>query len=184
MNAVKQKTSESSQDACSTDASDQYLTFLLAEEEYGVEILKVQEIMGWEEATPIPNTPDYVSGVVNIRGEIVPVIDLRRRLGLQSIERTAATVVIVVRMQSEEQERTVGLLVDAVSDVYHFDPEQIQATPALVTEMSTEQVRGLATIEKQIVLILDVDRLIDFDEIEVSARPGPAYNTIESEITK
>jgi len=184
MSAARQQTDETNETSHSTDAADQYLTFMLAEEEYAVEILKVQEIMGWEEATPIPNTPDYVAGVVNIRGEIVPVLDLRRRLGLQCAERTDATVVIVVKMNSEEQERTVGLIVDAVSDVYHFDPGQIQATPGLGATDSAEQVRGLATVDEKIVLILDVDRLINFDEIEVSVQSGAACNDIESETAK
>ncbi len=152
------------------DAANQYLTFFVENEEYGVEILRVQEIKGWEQATPIPHTPEHVLGVINIRGEIVPIVDLRRRFGLGSIEHRPTTVIIVVRMLSEEHERTVGLVADAVSEVFHAGAGQIQPTPDLGARVPTDCIRGLATVQQRMVLLLDIDRLLDFSTIEQSDR--------------
>ncbi len=150
------------------DAEDQYLTFMLADEEYGLEILRVQEIKGWEDTTPIPNTPDYVLGVINIRGEIVPIIDLRSRFRLESAPRTPTTVVVVVRIESADQERTIGLVVDAVSDVYRFESEQVQTTPALGEDAKVNCIKGLVAMDNKMVLLVDVDEMIDLDSIRRS----------------
>ena len=148
------------------DAAGQYLTFMLAGEEYGVEILKVQEIKGWTSATPIPNTPPHVLGVLNLRGAVVPIVDLRRRFDLEDIPYGPTTVVIVVKMQSEGHERTVGLVVDAVADVYRLETNEIQPAPDMGTAIHTEFVRGLTTVGEKMVILLDVDRLIDFSALD------------------
>lgn len=140
----------------------QYLTFMLAGEEYGVEILRVQEIKGWDTATPIPNTPEHVLGVLNLRGEIVPVVDLRKRFGLASVPYTNTTVVIVVKMMNEGVERTVGLVVDAVADVYRLENNEVQVPPEMGNGIDTAYLNGLATVKDKMVILLDVDRLVDF----------------------
>ncbi len=150
-------------------AAGQYLTFILAGEEYGVEILRVQEIKGWDAVTPIPNTPEHVLGVLNLRGAIVPIVDLRKRFGLDTVEFGTTSVVIVVRMQHEDQERTVGLVVDAVADVYRLDNNEIQPTPEMGTQIDTRFVRGLAVVGENMVILLDIDNLIDFSETNYSA---------------
>ncbi len=149
----------------SEGAGGQYLTFMLAGEEYGVEILKVQEIKGWSRATPIPRTPAHVLGVMNLRGAVVPIVDMRKRFGLDSIEYGPTTVVIVVRMAHDDQQRTVGLVVDAVADVYRLDGETIQAAPDMGDNRRTEFVNGLATVDEKMVILLDVDRLLDLNDI-------------------
>src|SRR5580698_3872046 len=101
-------------DRTATETSEQYLTFMLAGEEYGVDILRVQEIKGWDKVTRIPHTPDYVLGVINLRGAVVPILDLRRRFGLETVEFGPTTVVIVVRVMNGLTERTVAVVVDAV----------------------------------------------------------------------
>lgn len=146
----------------SNEASGQYLTLMLAGEEYGIEILKVQEIKGWKNATPIPNTPAHILGVLNLRGAVVPIVDLRKRFNLESIPYGPTTVVIVVKIQQNEQERTVGLVVDAVADVYRLENCDIHAPPDMGGTINTEFVRGLATVEEKMVILLDVDRMIDF----------------------
>ncbi len=151
------------------DAAGQYLTFMLAGEEYGVEILKVQEIKGWGTATPIPNTPPHVLGVLNLRGAVVPIVDLRKRFDLESIPYGPTTVVIVVKMQGDGHERTVGLVVDAVADVYRLETDEIQPAPDMGTAIHTEFVRGLATVGDKMVILLEVDRLIDFRSLEAAA---------------
>ena len=116
-------------DKLAAESSEQYLTFMLAGEEYGVDILRVQEIKGWDKVTRIPHTPDYVLGVINLRGAVVPILDLRRRFGLETIAFGPTTVVIVVRVMSGRDERTVGVVVDAVSEVYNVDAADTKPPP-------------------------------------------------------
>ena len=108
---------------------NQYLTFMLAGEEYGVDILRVQEIKGWNSVTPIPNTPKYIKGVINLRGTIVPIIDMRERFNLEVIPYGLTTVVIVLRVESEKGSRIMGVVVDAVSEVYNISAEELKAAP-------------------------------------------------------
>lgn len=144
------------------EGAGQYLTFMLSGEEYGVEILKVQEIKGWDRATPIPNTPDHVLGVLNLRGAVVPIIDLRKQFDLDSVEFGPTTVVIVLKMTHEDQERTVGLVADAVADVYRLESGDIQPAPEMGATILTEYIRGLATVDEKMVILLEIDRLVDF----------------------
>lgn len=154
-------------DAEANSGSSQYLTFMLAGEEYGVEILKVQEIKGWDSVTPIPNTPDHMLGVLNLRGAIVPILDLRKRFSLDDVDFGPTTVVIVVKMQDEDQSRTVGLVVDAVAEVYRLENDSIQPPPEMGIAIHTDFVRGLATVDNEMVILLDVDQLIDFQALDV-----------------
>lgn len=147
----------------------QFLTFMLNGEEYGVDILRVQEIKGWIPTTRIPNTPEYIRGVMNLRGAIVPIIDLRQRFGMPSIDYTATTVVIVLKIQHGGHERTVGFVVDAVSDVYNIAPEQRRDSPDFGAHVHTDFIRALATVEEKMVILLDLDRLMSAEELE----PGP-----------
>ncbi len=149
------------QSSIQTDSTDQYLTFLLADEEYGVDILKVQEIRGWDGATAIPNTPDYVLGVSNLRGMVVPIIDLRKRFQLPNAEFNSSTVEVIVKVVSDAGERTVGLVVDAVSEVYNLPKEAIGKTPDLGGAISTNFVKGLATMDEKMIILLDIDLLIN-----------------------
>ena len=140
--------------------SEQYLTFMLAGEEYGVEILQVQEIKGWDSATHIPNTPAYVRGVINLRGTIVPVIDLRQRFGLDTIEYSRTTVVIVLKIEDGGRDRVSGIIVDAVSDVYNVSEEQRQPAPDFGGQAAGDFVKGLATVGDKIVILLETSELI------------------------
>ena len=150
--------------------TDQYLTFILAEEEYGVDILRVQEIKGWDSVTPIPNTPKYIKGVINLRGTIVPIIDLRQRFKLEEIEYGPMTVVIVLKIISEEKPRTMGIVVDAVSEVYNVATEQMQPPPDFGSVVDIDFVSGLATVNEKMVIILDIDNLLTRGELERAER--------------
>lgn len=167
---MEEKNSEISDDtgAFGDSAGGQYLTFMLAGEEYGVEILKVQEIKGWNTVTPIPNTPEHMLGVLNLRGSIVPIIDMRSRFNLEEIPYGPTTVVIVVKIEDSKQAqaRTVGVVVDAVADVYRLEKKDIQEAPQMGYAINTEFVRGLATVESKMVILLDINKLIDFDDLE------------------
>ena len=142
------------------DGSEQYLTFMLAGEEYGVAILKVQEIKGWDRVTRIPHTPDYVLGVINLRGAVVPILDLRRRLGLGNVEFGPTTVVIVVRVDNGSGERTVGMVVDAVSEVYNVAAAETKPPPDVCGNVNTVFVKALATVQNRMLILLDMERLI------------------------
>lgn len=142
-------------------AGNQYLTFSLANEEYGVDILMVREIMGWGEATPLPNMPSYIKGVINLRGTIIPIVDLRQRFGLESVEYGPTTVVVVVHVGSGAAQKTVGVVVDAVCDVYDIDPDSMSPAPDLGGAFDTEFVTGLATVEDKMIILLDIERLIE-----------------------
>ncbi|MGE3539896.1 MAG: chemotaxis protein CheW [Candidatus Tectimicrobiota bacterium] len=154
--------------AGSSDAR-QYLTFLLADAEYGVDILRVQEIKGWDLVTALPNTPGYVRGVMNLRGTIVPIIDLRQRFGLDTIDYGLTTVVVVVRVMHERGSRIMGLVVDAVSDVYNISDTDMRAAPECANTVSGDCVRGLATVHGKMVIILDIDQLLNAGELAVAA---------------
>jgi purine-binding chemotaxis protein CheW len=139
---------------------DRYLTFILAGQEYGVNILRVQEIKGWSGVTEIPGTPDYVRGVVNLRGSIVPIVDLRRCFGIQSIEYDQTTVVIMLKVTGEREEQTMGFVVDAVSDVYDVGPDQRRPAPDFGDTAQAGFVTALATIADKMVILIDIDRLV------------------------
>ncbi len=148
---------------------NQFLTFLLAGEEYGVDILRVQEIKGWNAATPIPNTPDYIRGVINLRGTIVPIVDLRRRFGLEPMEYGPMTVVIVLKVLHGDKSRVMGVVVDAVSDVYNVQEDALKPAPDFGSVVNVDFVKGLATVEETMVIILDIDHLLNSGELAVMA---------------
>lgn len=150
-----------------TDGSNQYLTFILCGEEYGVDILRVQEIRGWDTVTPIPKTPEYIKGVINIRGTIVPIIDLRQRFGMQAMEYGPMTVVIVLRVISSERERVMGIIVDAVSDTYTISDENLKEAPDFGSAVSVDFVKGLATVDEKMLILLDIDHLLNSGELSI-----------------
>jgi len=140
---------------------NQYLTFLLAGEEYGVDILRVQEIKGWDNVTMIPNTPDYIKGVINLRGTIVPIVDLRARFSLETIPYGITTVVIVLRVNSDNGSRIMGIVVDAVSEVYNISEDALKQAPDFGQAISTDFVMGLGTVDDKMIIVLDIDHLLN-----------------------
>jgi len=141
-----------------TDSS-QYLTFTLGQEEYGVEILKVQEIKGYSAVTPIPNTPAYVKGVVNLRGAIIPIVDLRAKLAMPETTYNQFTVIIVVRVGA----KTVGVVVDTVSDVLNIPSTDVQPTPDFGAQVDARFISGLARHGEKLVVLLDIDKVLGGD---------------------
>jgi purine-binding chemotaxis protein CheW len=145
----------------------QFLSFTLGDEEYGVNILRVQEIRSWEPVSRIPNVPAYEKGVVNLRGAIVPIIDLRERFGLGHLEYTPLTVVVVLQAQAQEgKTRVMGVVVDAVSDVVDVDKKTIQSAPNFGTKVSTEFINGLVSVNERMVMLLDVEKLLKLDSLD------------------
>lgn len=140
--------------------ADQYLTFQLAGQTYGVEILRVQEIKGWEKPTRLPHSPEHVQGVINLRGAVVPILDLRRRFGLGETEYGRTTVVIVVKVNTARGELTAGIVVDAVCEVCNISPEDLRPPPEVGPVIDAELVRGLAMVGDGMLVLLDVVQLI------------------------
>lgn len=149
--------------------SNQMLTFTLGDETYGVDILRVQEIRGWTPVTRIPQTPPHVLGVLNLRGSIVPIVDLRMRFMLKHAEYTPLTVIIVLSVESPAGRRDFGVVVDGVSDVIDVASTDIKPAPDLGNQVSTEFIEGLASVSDHMVMLLDIDRLIGGEILSVAA---------------
>jgi purine-binding chemotaxis protein CheW len=143
-----------------------YLTFSLAGEEYGIGILKIREIIGMLPITSVPETPAFVKGVINLRGKVIPVIDLRLRFDMTEIDYTERTCIIVVEIKSPGGLVPIGTVVDAVSEVLNIKGEDIADTPAFGAKLNTEYILGMAKMGKGVKLLLDIDRVLGADEIE------------------
>jgi purine-binding chemotaxis protein CheW len=143
--------------------SDQFLTFTIQGEEYGIEILRVQEIKGLSKIRPIPNAPHYVKGVMNLRGTVVPILDLRCRFGISEADYNQFTVIIMVSVGG----KMFGLVVDAVSDVLNISKEQIEDTPDVGGDVDTSFFRGMGKIGEKLVLLLNIDKLLAGEKVEI-----------------
>ncbi|MCE0732004.1 chemotaxis protein CheW [Halomonas sp. G15] len=149
-------------DAATLEAqSREFLVFSLGEEEYAIDILKVQEIRGYENVTRIANAPDFIKGVTNLRGVIVPIVDLRIKFHLDKVEYGGQTVVIVVNVA----DRVVGIVVDGVSDVMTLTPEQIKPAPEFGVTLSSDFLSGLGSLEDRMLVLVDIDKLLTSDEM-------------------
>jgi purine-binding chemotaxis protein CheW len=133
-----------------------FLTFFLAGEEYGLEILKVQEIIGMMDITPVPRTPEHIRGVINLRGKVIPVVDLRLKFGMPGTERTAETCIIVVEANAVQ----TGIVVDQVSEVLDIEGEEIEDAPAFGSDVQTDFILGIGKSEGRVKLLLDIDRVL------------------------
>jgi purine-binding chemotaxis protein CheW len=145
------------------EATREVLVFVLGAEEYGVDILKVQEIRGYEKVTPIPAAPAYLKGVVNLRGIIVPVIDLRVKFGMADPRYDAFTVVVILRLA----QRVIGVVVDGVSDVIALTSKEVKDAPQLGSLVDASFIAGLATQSDRMVLLLDIEKLLSSGELNV-----------------
>jgi len=142
-----------------------YLTFMLAEEEYGIGILKIKEIIGMMPVTSIPQTPEFVKGVINLRGKVIPVVDLRLRFGLESMDYSARTCIIVVEIESASGTVFIGIVVDAVSEVLNIKGDGIEETPTFGTKLNTDYILGMAKMEGGVKILLDIDKVLSADEV-------------------
>ncbi|HTH93638.1 MAG TPA: chemotaxis protein CheW [Rhodocyclaceae bacterium] len=139
-----------------TQTHRELLTFLLGDEEYAIDILRVQEIRAWEPATPIAQAPDFIKGVINLRGAIVPVIDLRIRFGLGHVEYTSFTVTVILNVG----DRTVGIVVDAVSDVVSVSEERLLPPPAFSGAIDVRHIVALAALDERMLIVVDIENLM------------------------
>jgi len=149
-----------------TDREGKYLTFTIAEEEYGIGILKIKEIIGMMPVTSVPKTPEFVKGVINLRGKVIPVLDLRLRFGIEEIDYTERTCIIVVEVEGQGGRVEIGIVVDSVSEVLNIKGSEIEDTPAFGTNLDTAFILGMAKMEGGIKILLDIDRVLATHEVE------------------
>lgn len=142
-----------------------YLTFKLADEEYGLEILKVQEIIQMQAVTKVPRTPDYVRGVINLRGKVIPVVDLRIKFRFSECEDTEKTCIIVVQVTNDANMIIMGIIIDEVKEVLDIDADNIEETPSFGASIDTEFILGMGKIENSVKILLDIDRVLSNDEL-------------------
>ncbi len=146
-----------------------YLTFDLADEEYGLEILRVREIIGMMEITPVPRTPDFVLGVINLRGKVIPVADLRLKFGLPYKEPDDRTCVIVVEVQSEGETVQMGIVVDRVNEVVDVKASEVEPTPSFGVALDTAFILGMAKVGNKVKILLDIDKVLTASEVAAMA---------------
>jgi purine-binding chemotaxis protein CheW len=148
------------------DKEGKYLTFSLANEEYGIGILKIKEIIGMMPITTVPQTPEFVKGVINLRGKVIPVIDLRLRFGIDAMDYTERTCIIVVEIEGTVGTVQLGIVVDSVSEVLNIKGEDVEETPTFGTKLNTDYILGMAKIENSVKILLDIDKVLRSDEVE------------------
>lgn len=144
-------------------AEGKFLTFALDKEAYGVEILKVREIICLMDITTVPQTPEYMKGVINLRGKVIPIIDLRLKFSMQEVEHTKETCIIVVEVHNS----LIGIIVDNVSEVMYIKGEEIEDAPSFGQEIDTRFIMGLGKAKDRIIILLDIEKVLSFEELEV-----------------
>lgn len=158
--------------AIHADEVSQFLSFTLGSEDYGVDILRVQEIRGWQQVTRVPNAPAHMLGVLNLRGVIVPIIDMRMRFRMTNVEYNPTTVIIVLSVQGAGGTHVFGIVVDSVSDVLDVHARDVKAKPDFGAAVSTDFINGLATVGERMIMLLDIDKLLSADELAALAHAG------------
>lgn len=144
-----------------------YLTFRLADEEYGVSILKIKEIIEVMPITTVPQTPEFVKGVINLRGKVIPVITLRKKFGMEEAEYTDKTCIVVVEILINAEKVQIGIVVDTVSEVLNIKEEDVEDTPTFGTKLNIKYILGMAKLEGGVKILLDIDRVLSADELEI-----------------
>jgi purine-binding chemotaxis protein CheW len=149
--------------------SRQYLTFRLAQETFAVDVAKVREILDFVSITKVPQTPDFMRGVINLRGSVVPVVDMKLKFGMEPTEKTVNTCIIVMEVIIENETTIVGALADSVQEVVDLDPSQIEPPPRIGMKLSIDFIKGMGKLNDEFVIILDTDRIFSFDDGAVLA---------------
>lgn len=166
-------------DTSPEDTGGKYLTFRLDSEEYGIEILKAREIIGLMDITPVPRTPDYVRGVINLRGKIIPVYDMRLKFGMPALPDTDETCIIVVDIIINGSSAQVGVLVDAVSEVMEIDSENIDPSPMMGAHVHANFIRGIAKTEKGVIILLEVENALSNEDLQQASCMAPVATAPE-----
>ena len=155
-----------------TIETGKYLTFVLEKETYGIGILKVKEIIGMMPITSVPRTPEFIKGIVNLRGKVIPVVDLRLKFNMASIPYSDRTCIIVVEIDGPSGTVPIGIVVDAVSEVLNIKEEEIEETPAFGAKMNTDYILGMAKKDDAVKILLDIDSVLNIKELESLNQSG------------
>ena len=143
----------------------QFLTFSLADDIFAIDVIKAKEVLDFAEVTQVPQTPDYMLGVINLRGSVVPVVDMRRKFKMEIADRTRNSCIVVVEVDVDGEPVTVGALVDSVREVIDLDPAQIEPPPRIGTKLNTEFIKGMGNLDDRFVIILDIDKVFSVDDL-------------------
>jgi purine-binding chemotaxis protein CheW len=158
----------------------QYLTFKLDEEIFALDISKVKEVLDFTDITKIPKTPEFMKGVINLRGGVVPVVDMRLKFGMSATEKTVNTCIIIAEVSIEEEKTVLGALVDSVQEVMDLEPGQIEPAPRIGTRLRTEFIRGMGKRDNHFIMILDIDKVFSADELAMVESAGTFAPTGET----
>lgn len=150
----------------------QYLAFRLEKEVFAFDISKVREVLEFDSITKVPQTPDMMKGVINLRGAVVPVIDMRIKFGMSETEKTVNTVIIIIEIDLDGTSTMIGALVDSVKEVIDLDSEHIEPPPKIGTKLNTEYIKGMGKQENQFLIILDIEKIFSIDELEIVQQAG------------
>lgn len=162
-----QQLAESNDDNVDTDDVQQHLTFMLGGKSYGLDILNIKEIIGYGEITEVPMTPEFISGVINLRGSVVPVIDLSQRFTGQATEVTKRTSIIILEITNDDLRIEIGATVDMVNDVLDIHPEDIEPAPSLGNQIQTGFISGMAKVNNKLLILLDIENVLSVDELSL-----------------
>jgi purine-binding chemotaxis protein CheW len=151
-----------------TIEANQFFTFMLGKEIFAIDISQIREVLEFTNITKVPQTPAMMKGVINLRGSVVPVIDMRLKFGMGEIEKTVDTCIIIIEIMLGEQNTMIGALVDSVKEVMDLDPEHIEPSPKIGTQLNTEFIKGMGKQDNQFIIILDIEQVFTFDELEMT----------------
>ncbi len=156
----------------------QYLSFKLEEEEFALDISKVREVLDFTKITKVPQTPDYMQGVINLRGSVVPVVDLNMKFGNKTTNKTVNTRIIIGEVSIEGDNTVLGVLADSVNEVMELGPESIEPAPRIGTRLNTDFLKGMGKREEEFVMILDIDKVFSAEELSLVTQTGPSTGAI------
>jgi len=162
---MQQAENTTDSDELGSDETDQYLTFMLGGKVYGLEILNIKEIIEYGEITEVPMTPDFISGVINLRGNVVPVIELSQRFSGQSTEHTKRTSIIILEVKNDDLRIEIGVTVDMVNEVLDIHPKEVEPAPSLGNQIQTTFIRGMAKVDGKLLILLDIENVLSVDEL-------------------
>ena len=158
----------------------QYLSFKLDEEEFALDISKVREVLDFTKITKVPQTPDFMKGVINLRGSVVPVVDLNRKFGIKDTEKTVNTRIIIGEISIEGDETVLGVLADSVHEVMDIEPENIEPAPRIGTRLNTDFIKGMGRRDEEFVMILDIDKVFSSDDLSMVNLAGQTHVNAEA----
>jgi len=165
--AMQQAENSTDSDENRSDEIEQYLTFMLSDKAYGLDILKIREIIEYGELTEVPMTPDFISGVINLRGSVVPVLDLSQRFSGKAIELTKRTSIIILEVNSDDLKIEVGITVDMVNEVLDIHPSEIEPAPSLGNQVQTGFISGMAKVGGKFLILLNIENILSIDELSM-----------------